>query len=76
MNHNKTIRIFEHTSHPLRSGRFYAIEDKWYFMARENQDQGPFVSKEDAIKGLELFLAKIKGDEPDSWEINNEYLTY
>lgn len=63
MKQKKVFQMFEQAPHPHRSGRFYEFENKWYFMAREYQDQGPFASKEDAIKGLEVFLEKIKEKE-------------
>jgi formyltetrahydrofolate hydrolase len=55
--------VNEHSCNVAQSGRFYSLEDKWYFLARDYQDQGPFVSKKEAEAALKDFLMKIKQDE-------------
>lgn len=41
---------------PLRSGRFYYIEQNWYFFCREGRDQGPFKSREIAESALNNYI--------------------
>lgn len=53
---------------PLRSGRYFYIDNKWYFSCREGKEKGPYESKEDAEKAL---LAYIK-EMPDSEESSTE----
>lgn len=69
MNHKREFRMLEQAPHPVRTGRFYVVENKWYFMAREYQDQGPFDSEEEAKKGLENFLATVTTKETDVWDL-------
>ncbi len=44
---------------PFRSGRFFYIDEKWYFSCREGKDQGPFNSKHDAEMALAVYIDKI-----------------
>lgn len=45
---------------PFRSGRFFNIESEWYFACREQQDQGPYTSRQDAEAALTLYIRQIK----------------
>ena len=40
----------------FRSGRFYSVANEWYFCVREQQDQGPFPTKESAEDHLKTYL--------------------
>lgn len=40
----------------FRSDRFFTVDSKWYFTTREHRDVGPYVSRTDAVHGLELFI--------------------
>jgi len=44
---------------PLRSGRFYYVDNKWYFTCREGRDQGPFDSKPDAELALTRYINSV-----------------
>jgi len=44
---------------PFRSGRFFSIENKWYFSSREGIDHGPYDSKHDAEVNLDCFINNI-----------------
>jgi hypothetical protein len=37
---------------PFRSGRYYSIENEWWFAIRRGPDQGPYVTKSAARQGL------------------------
>lgn len=41
---------------PFRSGRFFNVENKWYFTSREGIDHGPFYSKYEAEVSLDIFI--------------------
>jgi hypothetical protein len=44
----------------FRSDRFFKVETQWYFTTRENLDVGPFVTRKDAVNGLDLFINCVK----------------
>jgi len=44
---------------PFRSGRFFYIDQRWYFSCREGRDQGPFNSRETAEKALYNYVEKM-----------------
>jgi len=46
----------EQTNPHFRSGRFYTVDNEWYFSVREQQDQGPFPTKESAENHLKTYL--------------------
>lgn len=52
----ETIRHGEQGKIPFRSGRFYCIDDEWWFSIRRGPDQGPYPSQSDARKSLIEFL--------------------
>ena len=43
---------------PFRSGRFFNIDNDWYFSCREGQDNGPFSNREAANDALKTYLSK------------------
>jgi hypothetical protein len=43
----------------FRCDRFFSTENQWYFTTREQLDAGPFVTREAAEHGLELFIDSI-----------------
>lgn len=44
---------------PFRSGRFFYIDQKWYFSCREGRDQGPFNSREAAEQALHKYIQNM-----------------
>lgn len=56
MENTKNKRDGEDNEPHFRSGRFYSIDNEWYFSVREKQDQGPFPTKEFAEEQLRLYL--------------------
>lgn len=40
----------------FRGDRFLEKECQWYFVTRDCEDVGPFLTKKDAQRGLELFI--------------------
>lgn len=53
---------------PLRSGRYFYIDNKWYFSCREGKEKGPYESKEDAEKALLAFIEQTTESEESSAE--------
>jgi len=41
---------------PLRSGRFYYVDNNWYFACREGRDRGPFDNKCAAETALSRYI--------------------
>lgn len=41
---------------PFRTGRFYCVENKWWFAIRRGPDQGPYPTKAAAKQSLIEFL--------------------
>jgi Domain of unknown function (DUF6316) len=41
---------------PFRTGRFYCVDGEWWFAIRRGPDQGPYVTKPSAKRGLIEFL--------------------
>lgn len=56
MENNSNKRVGEEKESPYRSGRFYTIANEWFFCVREKEDQGPYISKDLAEKGLKNYL--------------------
>ena len=52
-------RSGDKTAQPYRTSRFYTIANEWFFSVRETADQGPFMSKENAEEGLEIYISDI-----------------
>ena len=44
---------------PFRTGRFFNIEQGWYFATREGKDHGPYSSKDDAEAALTMYLRDL-----------------
>ena len=42
---------------PFRTGRFYCIENEWWFAIRSGPDQGPYPTKAAAKQSLIEFLS-------------------
>ena len=53
---------------PLRSGRYFYIDNKWYFSCREGKEKGPYESKEDAEKALLAYIEGMTESEESSSE--------
>ena len=53
---------------PLRSGRFFYIDSKWYFSCREGKEKGPYDSKQEAEQALLAYIANMEGREESSPE--------
>lgn len=73
MEQSKDIRVGEKQASPYRSGRFYSVDNEWYFAVRENKDQGPFGSKLSAENGLKVYLNDFEhfGVNKMGFNINN-----
>ena len=56
MDNNENTRSGESQASPYRTGRFYSVDNEWYFSVREAKDQGPFPSKISAEKSLIEYL--------------------
>lgn len=56
-----------------RSGRFYSVSNEWYFSVRETDDQGPYLNKLTAEKGLKDYLLDYEhfSVEKNKLNINN-----
>jgi hypothetical protein len=56
---------------PFRSGRFFYIDNKWYFSCREGKEKGPYDSKQEAEKVLLAYIEQTqKLEEPQQHEEN------
>ncbi len=44
---------------PFRTGRFFTVDSKWFFTAREGINYGPYNSKYDAEVNLEFFINNV-----------------
>jgi hypothetical protein len=51
-----SYRRGEHGPIPLRSGRYFHIDARWYFACREGADHGPFSSRSEAESALQNYL--------------------
>ncbi len=58
-------RVGEADKFWFRSNRFFKVETQWYFTTRENLNVGPFVTKKDAVDGLDLFINCIEEQKRD-----------
>jgi len=52
------VRIGENTKTWFRSDRFLHINDKWYFITREQTQEGPFDSREEAERELYYYIGR------------------
>lgn len=43
---------------PFRSGRFFVVDNKWYFACREGMDKGPYTTRDEAEMYLKAFLSQ------------------
>ncbi len=43
-----------------RSGRFYSVDNEWFFSVRELDEQGPYFSKLSAEIGLKMYLLDME----------------
>jgi hypothetical protein len=53
-------RSGEAGSIPFRSGRFFVVENKWYFSCREGIDKGPYSARAEAEIALKAFLSQCE----------------
>jgi hypothetical protein len=53
---------------PLRSGRFFYIDSKWYFSCREGKEKGPYKTKEEAEKALLAYIEMTESEEMASYQ--------
>jgi hypothetical protein len=44
----------------FRSNRIHCINSQWYFLTREGINMGPFASKNEVERQLDLFLSAFK----------------
>lgn len=45
---------------PFRTGRFFVVDNNWYFASREGMDKGPYSSRNEAEIALKAFLAQCE----------------
>lgn len=45
---------------PYRTGRFYSVDNEWFFSVREVGEQGPYFSKLSAEIGLKMYLLDME----------------
>ncbi|MCK4865421.1 MAG: hypothetical protein KAT06_08300 [Gammaproteobacteria bacterium] len=45
---------------PYRTGRFYSVDNEWFFSVRELDEQGPYFSKLSAEIGLKMYLLDME----------------
>ena len=45
---------------PFRTGRFFCVDNVWYFACREGLDHGPYFSKDEAEAALRDFLDNLE----------------
>ncbi len=46
----------------FRSDRFFTAENQYFFSTREGEDIGPFPNREDAERGLKVYIECMKSD--------------
>jgi hypothetical protein len=44
----------------FRSDRFFCEDGQWYFTTRENAIKGPYESRDDAERDLEMYLHDLR----------------
>ena len=44
---------------PYRTGRFYSVDNEWFFSVREVAEQGPYFSKLSVEIGLKMYLSDM-----------------
>ena len=49
---------------PVRSDRFYLLQDQWFFATREGAPMGPFETREGAEVGIVDFLEFLELAKP------------
>jgi hypothetical protein len=54
--YQQNIRYGESGAVPFRSGRFYCVENEWWFAIRRGPDQGPYPTKAAARQSLIEYL--------------------
>lgn len=62
----KAENLVAERSIPLRSERFFKLEDSWYFTTRENVTVGPFKSRDCARSAVNDFIDFIKAAPPQT----------
>lgn len=45
----------------FRSDRIRELGGKWFFRTREGTTEGPFPNREETLRQIELYVARIKG---------------
>jgi hypothetical protein len=53
---------------PMRTDRFFAVNNNWYFSTREGASVGPFGSKTEAKSGLAQFIEFVQLASPKMLE--------
>jgi len=54
------VRAGEAQKSWFRSDRYYHTDQGWWFLTRENGEQGPFVSQKDAEQEFCLYLRNLR----------------
>ena len=45
---------------PFRSGRYFVVDNYWYFASREGMDKGPYSTRGEAEIALKAFLSQCE----------------
>jgi len=53
-------RSGDRSESPYRTGRFYFVDNEWFFSIREVGEQGPYFSKLSAEIGLKMYLLDME----------------
>ncbi|MEM7078871.1 MAG: DUF6316 family protein [Pseudomonadota bacterium] len=56
------------TTSIFQSDRFFEADGQWYFSTRETPDQGPYLSRELALRECTAFLRTQVGVPADIWD--------
>ena len=54
------VRCGEEDKTWFRSERFLRIGDGWYFLTRENTQEGPFASRQEAERELYYYIRQMR----------------
>lgn len=60
MENKVTKRSGDTSKSPYRTGRFYSVDNEWFFTVREVGEQGPYFSKLSAEIGLKMYLLDME----------------
>jgi len=56
------LRKGESGTIPFRTGRFFSVDNQWYFATREGVEHGPYKSKYDAEVNLDFLISTFNNN--------------